>query len=79
VPPIETKNIKSEVLVENGGTVVIGGIYLEEETKGVDRVPFLGELPVVGGLFRSTSTVSERSELLIFVTPRIVSDSLTLR
>jgi type IV pilus assembly protein PilQ len=58
---------------------VIGGIYLEEETKGVDRVPFLGELPVVGGLFRSTSTVSERSELLIFVTPRIVSDSLTLR
>ncbi|AWI78521.1 secretin [Parazoarcus communis] len=79
VPPIETKNIKSEVLVENGGTVVIGGIYLEEETKGVDRVPFLGELPVVGGLFRSTSTVSERSELLIFVTPRIVTDSLTLR
>jgi type IV pilus assembly protein PilQ len=79
VPPIETKNIKSEVLVENGGTVVIGGIYQEEETKGVDRVPFLGELPVVGGLFRSTSTVSERSELLIFVTPRIVTDSLTLR
>lgn len=79
VPPIETKNIKSEVLVENGGTVVIGGIYLEEETKGVDRVPVLGELPFLGALFRSTSTVSDRSELLIFVTPRIVSDSLTLR
>jgi len=79
VPPIETKNIKSEVLVENGGTVVIGGIYLEEETKGVDRVPVLGELPFVGALFRSTSVSSERSELLIFVTPRIVADSLTLR
>jgi type IV pilus assembly protein PilQ len=77
--PIETKNIKSEVLIENGGTVVIGGIYEEEETTGVDRVPVLGELPVLGALFRSTSKVSNRKELLVFVTPRIITDALTLR
>ncbi|NMG48742.1 type IV pilus secretin PilQ [Azoarcus communis] len=79
VPPIETKNVKSEVLIENGGTVVIGGIYEEEDTTNIDRVPVLGELPVVGGLFRTTSRDSARRELLVFVTPRIISDSLTLR
>jgi len=79
VPPIETKNIKSEVLIENGGTVVIGGIYEEEETNAVDQVPLLGDIPVVGNLFKTRSTVSNRKELLVFVTPRIVSDALTLR
>lgn len=79
VPPIETKNVKSEVLIENGGTVVIGGIYEEEDTTNIDRVPVLGELPVVGALFRTTSRDTSRRELLVFVTPRIVSDSLTLR
>ncbi|HRQ55778.1 MAG TPA: type IV pilus secretin PilQ [Azoarcus taiwanensis] len=78
-PGIDTKNVNTEVLVENGGTVVIGGIYEEEETTGVARVPVLGELPVVGGLFRNTRTVSDRKELMVFLTPRIVSDSLTLR
>lgn len=79
IPAINTKNIKSEVLVENGGTVVIGGIYEEEETTNVQRVPVLGELPVVGALFRTNSRVANRSELLVFITPRIVSDALTLR
>lgn len=79
IPPIETKNVKSEVLIENGGTVVIGGIYEEEDTTNVDRVPVLGELPVVGALFRTTSKVANRKELLVFITPRIVSDALTLR
>lgn len=78
-PAIETKNVQTEVLVDNGGTVVIGGIYEEEDTRSVSRVPVLGSLPVVGALFRSTSTVSERKELLVFITPRIVSESLTLR
>ncbi|NMG03124.1 type IV pilus secretin PilQ [Azoarcus taiwanensis] len=78
-PGIDTKNVTTEVLVENGGTVVIGGIYEEEETTGVARVPVLGELPVVGGLFRNTRTVSDRKELMVFITPRIVTDSLTLR
>lgn len=79
VPPIETKNVKSEVLIDNGGTVVIGGIYEEEETNNEDRVPVLGELPVVGFLFRTRSKISNRKELLVFITPKIVSDSLTLR
>ncbi|HRP22542.1 MAG TPA: type IV pilus secretin PilQ [Thauera sp.] len=79
VPPIETKNVKSEVLIENGGTVVIGGIYEEEESTGVDQVPVLGDIPVLGNLFKTRSTVSNRKELLVFITPRIVSDALTLR
>ena len=79
VPPIETKNVKSEVLIENGGTVVIGGIYEEEESTGEDKVPLLGDVPVLGHLFKSQSKVSNRKELLVFITPRIVSDALTLR
>ena len=79
VPPIETKTVKSEVLIENGGTVVIGGIYEEEESTGVDQVPVLGDIPVIGNLFKTQSKVSNRKELLVFITPRIVSDELTLR
>ena len=79
VPPILTKNVNTSVLVENGGTVVIGGIYEEEETTNIDRVPFFGELPVVGALFRRTNRESNRTELLVFITPRIVTESLTLR
>ncbi|MFP5401189.1 MAG: type IV pilus secretin PilQ [Gammaproteobacteria bacterium] len=79
VPPIETKNVKSEVLIENGGTVVIGGIYEEEDITGEDKVPLLGDVPVLGHLFKSQSKVSNRKELLVFITPRIVSDALTLR
>lgn len=79
VPPIETKNINTSVLVENGGTVVIGGIYEEEDTTSIDRVPLLGELPIIGALFRSTTRVSNQTELLVFITPRIVTESLTLR
>lgn len=78
-PGIDTKNVTTEVLVENGGTVVIGGIYEEEDTNGVERLPILGELPVVGALFRNTRVTNERKELMVFITPRIVSDSLTLR
>ncbi len=78
-PAIDTKNVETEVLVENGGTVVIGGIYEEEETNATARVPFLGEMPVVGPLFRNNRIVSNRKELLVFITPRIVTESLTLR
>ncbi|WP_019916500.1 type IV pilus secretin PilQ [Methyloversatilis discipulorum] len=76
---IDTKHVKTDVLVENGGTVVIGGIYTQDERRTQTRVPFLGDLPYVGFLFRSTETRDNRAELLIFVTPRIVSDNLTLR
>ncbi len=76
---IDTKHVKTEVMVENGGTVVIGGVYEEQETTQIDRVPVLGELPVVGALFRNTQRVSNRKELLIFITPRIVTQALSLR
>ncbi|WP_018412200.1 type IV pilus secretin PilQ [Methyloversatilis thermotolerans] len=76
---IDTKHVKTDVLVENGGTVVIGGIYTQEERRTQTRIPVLGDLPYVGFLFRNTETDNSRAELLIFVTPRIVSDALTLR
>ena len=79
VPAIDTKNVTTEALVDNGGTVVIGGIFTEEETNNEARVPLLGEIPVLGNLFRSRAKTSRQQELLVFITPRIVSDDLTLR
>ena len=58
---------------------MIGGIYEEEESTGEDKVPVLGDLPVLGYLFKTQTRVSNRKELLVFITPRIVSDALTLR
>jgi type IV pilus assembly protein PilQ len=76
---INTKNVKTEVLVENGGTVVIGGIYVQEDRNTVTRVPLLGDLPVLGYMFRNTSKTENRRELLVFITPKIVSETLSLR
>ena len=69
---IDTKQIKTQVLVENGGTVVIGGVYTQEETNQTSKVPFLGDLPIFGNLFKSNQKVNNRSELLIFLTPRVI-------
>src|SRR3954470_6836858 len=76
---INTKHVKTEVLVENGGTVVIGGIYEENNRTDTTKVPFLGDLPVVGWLFKNNSTATSKTELLIFITPRIVNERLTIR
>ncbi len=76
---IDTKNVKTEVVVENGGTVVIGGIYVQDESETTTRVPFLGDLPYVGFMFRNKTTQNNRSELLVFITPRIVTESLSLQ
>lgn len=76
---IKTKHIKTDVLVENGGTVVIGGIYEESENQATSRIPFLGDLPYVGFLFRNNRTDRDKVELLIFITPKIVSSDLALR
>jgi len=72
-PAIDTKNVQTQVLVDNGGTVVLGGIFEQQDRNTVTKVPFLGDLPWLGYLFKSTSTVSDRSELLIFITPRVVT------
>ncbi|HEY2337517.1 MAG TPA: type IV pilus secretin PilQ [Burkholderiales bacterium] len=76
---INTKHVKTEVLVENGGTVVIGGIYTQQDRTDTTKVPFLGDLPVLGIMFRSNTTTTSKTELLVFITPRIVSERLTVR
>ncbi len=78
-PAINTKHIATEVLVENGGTVVIGGIYIQEESSQTRKVPVLGDLPYIGFLFKQNLKLDNRRELLIFITPKILKDSLTLR
>jgi type IV pilus assembly protein PilQ len=78
-PSIDTKQITTEVLVENGGTVVIGGIYTQEERSTTNKVPVLGDLPYVGFLFKQNQKVDDRRELLIFITPKIIKEGLTAR
>jgi type IV pilus assembly protein PilQ len=76
---INTKHIKTQVLVENGGTVVIGGIFELNETESETRVPLLGDLPVVGNLFKSRTRSSNKQEMLVFITPKMVSDRAAVR
>jgi type IV pilus assembly protein PilQ len=76
---INTKHVKTEVLVENGGTVVIGGIYEQADRTDITKIPFFGDLPVVGFLFKNNTTTSSKTELLVFITPRIVNERLTIR
>ena len=71
---IDTKHVKTTALVENGGTVVLGGLFQQTDSTTVDKVPFLGDIPILGNLFRNTSKISQRTELLIFITPRIITD-----
>jgi type IV pilus assembly protein PilQ len=74
---INTKHIKTQVLVENGGTVVIGGIFELEDLENEARVPFLGDIPIAGNLFKTKSRTSTKSEMLVFITPKMVSDRLS--
>ena len=76
---IDTRAVQTEVLVENGGTVVIGGIYEQFERNRVNKVPLLGDLPYLGNLFRNTARTNDRTELLVFLTPRVVTDLATAR
>ena len=71
---INTKQVQTQVLVENGGTVVIGGIFELSESQDVQKVPLLGDIPVIGNLFKNTNRISNKSETLIFITPRVISD-----
>jgi type IV pilus assembly protein PilQ len=76
-PAINTRQISTQVLVENGGTVVIGGIYTQDSRQAVNKVPVLGDIPFVGFLFRDRAIVDDKRELLIFVTPRVLNDRLS--
>ncbi len=76
VPSIDTRSVKTQVLVDNGETVVLGGIYEQTKNQGVQRVPFFGDLPYVGVLFRNSFNEDRQRELLVFVTPKIVKEGM---
>jgi type IV pilus assembly protein PilQ len=78
-PAINTKQIKTQVLVENGGTVVIGGIFTQDEQTSVSKVPLLGDLPILGYLFQTRTKSISKTELLVFITPKIVADRSAAR
>ncbi len=78
-PSINTKHIQTKVLVENGGTVVIGGIYEQNDQQTVTQVPFFGDLPFVGTLFKNRSNTVKKTELLVFLTPKLISDATAVR
>ena len=79
VPSINTNTIKTQVLVDDGETIVLGGIFTTQTTESVTKTPFIGDLPYVGRFFRRNTKSDQKQELLIFITPRIIKDSLTNR
>ncbi len=79
VPSINTKSVKTQVLVENGGTIVIGGIFEQVDRTDEVKVPFLGDVPYLGNLFKTKSRTLNKTELLIFLTPKVVTDRSAAR
>jgi type IV pilus assembly protein PilQ len=78
-PAIDTKRIKTQVRVNNGETLVLGGIFDGSENSTVSKVPLLGDVPVLGNLFKTTGKERSKTELIIFITPRIIDERLSLR
>ena len=76
---IDTKHIQTQVLVENGGTVVIGGIFEQTEREDETKVPLLGDLPGIGNLFKTRTRTANKSELLVFISPKMISSGAPLR
>ncbi len=79
VPSIDTQNVTTQVLVANGETAVLGGIYEQIERSEVEKVPFFGDLPILGNVFKTRTRQDDKTELLIFITPKIMDESLGLR
>lgn len=79
VPSINSKKVSTEVLVENGGTVVIGGVFTQDVSDAVNKVPVLGDVPVLGWLFKNKTQSDSKNELLIFITPKIMNDAINIR
>ncbi|MBU4500338.1 MAG: type II and III secretion system protein, partial [Gammaproteobacteria bacterium] len=78
-PAIDTKRIKTQVRVGNGETLVLGGIFDGDENATTSKVPFLGDIPGLGNLFKTTTKSNSKTELIIFLTPRILDERLSLR
>lgn len=79
IPSINTNALETQVLVENGETIVLGGIFRSTETNATTKTPFFGDLPLIGVLFRRTEHTETKAELLVFITPRLVKDTLSTR
>jgi len=79
VPSINTKQVSTQVLVDNGGTVVVGGVFTQDFSDSVQKVPLLGDVPIIGWLFKEDLKTDNKQELLIFITPKIMQDALNLR
>lgn len=79
VPPVDTRSVKTNVLVDNGETVVLGGVFEREKTFSKSQVPWLGDVPLVGRLFKQEARQDNNSELLIFVTPKILNSEMAQR
>lgn len=79
VPSIDTQNVTTQVLVANGETAVLGGIFEQEERNQVEKVPFFGDIPILGNAFKRRTRQDDKTELLIFITPKIMNESLDLR
>lgn len=77
-PPIKSSIVETNVVVENGGTVVVGGVYITNQQSSVEKVPLLGDIPFFGWMFKYKNDFGNRRELLIFITPRIISEKLRL-
>lgn len=78
VPSINTQQVQTQVMVNNGQTVVLGGIYTDSKTHTTNKVPFLGDLPIIGNLFKERIKDDTKNELLIFITPKIINNNLSL-
>ena len=79
IPSIDTNAVETQVLVDNGETVVLGGIFRSEQVKTVRKTPFFGDLPLIGALFRYSQDSDDKTELLVFITPKLIKDSLGAR
>ena len=79
VPSVNTNQVTTQVLVDNGGTVVIGGVYTQARSKDTNKVPLLGDIPLLGWLFKNVETKGNDTELLIFITPKVLKETLSLR
>ncbi len=79
IPSIDTQALETQVIVENGETIVLGGIFRGEDVEQVEKTPFLGDLPYIGALFRRTTQTEDKAELLMFITPKLVKDTLSVR
>ncbi len=76
---INMNKVETQVLVDNGGTVVIGGVYTQDATDSKEQIPLLGDIPIIGWLFKTDTLIKNKKELLVFITPKILKDNMDMK